>query len=428
MRPSCGLTAFAALLFTYCFASKSRNSRALCCVSLQRNIPTLSNLRFALRRPNELTTTTWFRETDAVNAADCERETFQLRDQQDADALRECPVLTGDVVIPSAAEGPIILNGVERIVGSLSNRQCDDCGGITSLDGDTLVNVTGALSLRNMTSLTSVSFQSLQTVGGNINIERLPELTSLNLTMLQSAGSMYLRWNHKLANLSLPRVELITGEEPTIEMVDLAIDNWPTFMVRKPYWEPEPRRIRKLLVRNLPNISRFEFNNADVIDTLEAHGLPHQKAMLHILKSPTRERARDGRADLPADVIHNLILEGFGQNFTVDDQNRELHVDSLTISNSNMTLVALYGITSMKNLTVVDNDIRAFHMPGRLGGMRDLPWENIVFRNNSRIYFGSCCSQPEGEYAGLFPVSGWDWRVNVSTLVVHSCPISGDWL
>ncbi|KAL2754209.1 hypothetical protein ACRALDRAFT_1070057 [Sodiomyces alcalophilus JCM 7366] len=368
-------------------------------------------------------------------AYDCEKETFRLRNQEDADALRGCSVLTGDVVIPSAAEGNINLNGVEKIVGNLLSQQCDDdCPGITSLASDNLTDITGALSLRNMTGLTTVSLQSLQTVGGNINVEGLPELTALNLTKLESAGSIYLRWNPKLANLTLPRVEFITGEESTIEMVDLAIDQWPTFIIRQTSLVPGARRLGKLLVRDLPNINRFEFNNADVIDTLEAHGLPHQKAMLQILEYNTRERARDGRADMPADVIHNLTLTGFGQNFTVTgtraNPNLKIEVTSLTIANGTMPQVSLFSVTNMTRLSVVDNPgIKVFSMPGGYDGMTPFPWERIVFRNNPHILFGDR-SPPdsEGEHAGLFSLSGWRWGFNTSSLVLESNPMHFRWL
>lgn len=333
--------------------------------------------------------------------------------------MKDCTTLTGSVVIATSAEGTIHLDGVERIVGDFSTDSCsgtdDRCNDVTALNFDALTEITQGLSLQSAPSLSTASFQNLKTVGGNVIVEDSPELSRLNLTNLVSAGSIYLRHNQKLTDLDLPRVSNITGDDPTIEIVNLGISEWPAIRIRARYDDPGPRRLDRLVARDLPNISRFAFDSADIIGTLEAHGLPHQTAALSIdVNRQSNGFLEWNRWQNPGKTIKNLTLAGFGGNFTVDNSDWKMEVNSLTITNTAMYYASLYSVTGLERLHVEDNsNMSFFHMSPDL--MKHNLTEAVIFRNNPLLTFRS-------------QMSGWHWGFNTSSFILQGSPISPSWM
>ncbi|KAL2812824.1 GPI-anchored cell wall organization protein-domain-containing protein [Aspergillus granulosus] len=125
---------------------------------------------------------------NAVFAADCgDGDTIQIRSQSDLDSYNTCEDLDGDVEIASSVGGTLVLNGVQRIRGSLTS---SGAANITTFSAPLLETIDDEFHLEGLTQLTSLEFAELTSVG-SINFEALPVLQTLGFTSgVTKAGSV----------------------------------------------------------------------------------------------------------------------------------------------------------------------------------------------------------------------------------------------
>ncbi|KAK1535910.1 hypothetical protein CPAR01_09452 [Colletotrichum paranaense] len=144
-----------------------------------------------------------------------------ITSQADADALRNCPEIFGNVtVITGASAQEIALEGVKVIHGDLVNvSQCPQvsaqCIGynhnITSISSSTITRVNGSILLAYDGWISGLSFPELQSVGENFVLHSLESLKYLDVDRLESVGYMRLMYAPKLTNLKLSAFRNITG-------------------------------------------------------------------------------------------------------------------------------------------------------------------------------------------------------------------------
>ncbi|KAI3558161.1 hypothetical protein CABS03_00236, partial [Colletotrichum abscissum] len=119
-----------------------------------------------------------------------------ITSQADADALRNCPEIFGNVtVIAGASAQEIALEGVKVIHGDLVNvSQCPQvsaqCIGynhnITSISSSTITRVNGSMILAYDGWISGLSFPELQSVGENFVLNGLESLKYLDVDRLES--------------------------------------------------------------------------------------------------------------------------------------------------------------------------------------------------------------------------------------------------
>ena len=380
--------------------------------------------------------------TDDTHGAGCEKDSFRLADQEDADALSDCPTLTGDVVVAATAKGSIDLEGIEKISGSLTNEGCfngatdntralldgnlgawEDCRGLKSLSGNSLAQITGDVALQSLVDITEVEFRNLKAVNGTITVEALPHLKRLNFSSLELTESVYIRHNRQLANLSMSELNNVTAEESAIELVDLGIYSWPRINIRIQHFSEEsPRRLGRLLAKDLPNIPLFEFNNADELGLLEVHGYPNQTAQLTTKYSPAGRQHGQPFTE-PIGSVDNFTITGFGGVFDIairhDDPKNTTDIKHVRIVNTSMTEIRLDCVGKPRSLHIADNPkLYEFTMPLDMGSVE---WEAIEFDNNPQLSFGERWFMGPTVYA-------WESRFNTSILSISNSPIMADWV
>ena len=117
--------------------------------------------------------------------------------------------------------------------------------------------------------------------------------------------------------MTISQLNNITAEDFTIELVNLGIYKWLTIKVRiRHYSEESPRRPKRLVAKDLPNISLFEFNNADKICHLEAYSFQNQTAQLTTEFGPAGPVFNQPFTD-PVASFDNLSMQGFGGKFLI---------------------------------------------------------------------------------------------------------------
>lgn len=110
-------------------------------------------------------------------AAQCDGP-FQIQSQGDADAIRTCSTIEGDVNIASTVAGTLKLNGIQQITGNLF---CSNATQLTTLSSDTLGSIGGKFELEELQILSTLQFDSLFEVL-TIQWVALPALQSLDFT------------------------------------------------------------------------------------------------------------------------------------------------------------------------------------------------------------------------------------------------------
>lgn len=147
-------------------------------------------------------------------------------------------MLTGDVTIAATAEGPIDLESVETIRGSLSNEDCfegatdDDstqsllegslgdwegCRGFVGLSASDLAHVTGDVTLRSLLDVTTVDLSNLEAINGTLSVEYLPHLERMNSSSVELVESVYKRHNRQLVNLAMSNIKNVSAENSVVE-------------------------------------------------------------------------------------------------------------------------------------------------------------------------------------------------------------------
>ncbi|OHE94899.1 hypothetical protein CORC01_09818 [Colletotrichum orchidophilum] len=146
---------------------------------------------------------------------------FSIKSLADAEALRSCPEIYGDVIIYPKLPSPAFdLEGVKIIHGNLLlNTDCPDledwrtCNGydpITSISSGTLKEVRGRVYFSYHEWLTNISFPESTSVNDMFAIEKLDGLKCLDIDRLKSVAYMRL-YASKLATLKLGAFGNVTG-------------------------------------------------------------------------------------------------------------------------------------------------------------------------------------------------------------------------
>lgn len=152
--------------------------------------------------------------------------TSRIATQADADALRDCTTVSGEVVISTSATGSITLSGVGQITGSLQAETCttttrSSCDGLTSFSSPDLKVVDGGVIFGNLTALTEVNLPNLYRVN-NIDLRALRQLQRLALESLgavfdgeslENTGNVTFSGLSNLVDLSLPELEFAKAFE-----------------------------------------------------------------------------------------------------------------------------------------------------------------------------------------------------------------------
>jgi hypothetical protein len=149
-------------------------------------------------------------------AVDC--GSAEIASQTDAEALKACPTITGNVVLATNAAGDIKLNGVGVIEGNFTSQQyCFDnspfvtvtydyqrygleancviwkCSGLLLFNSSMLVSVSKNLTLQNLINISSISVTAAESIGQPFYLDGLPALTNLAIPKLTSVGISMLR-------------------------------------------------------------------------------------------------------------------------------------------------------------------------------------------------------------------------------------------
>lgn len=113
----------------------------------------------------------------ATTVTSCVSSTFTLNSVADATALADCSSLVGDVLVGPGFPN-IDMSGPTHISGDLILENNWD---VTSLESSSLITITGALVLTNLTLLSTLEMPALTSIG-SIQFQSLPALTDLNFT------------------------------------------------------------------------------------------------------------------------------------------------------------------------------------------------------------------------------------------------------
>lgn len=102
-----------------------------------------------------------------------------------------------------------------------------------------------------------------------------------------------------------------------------------------------PEDLKDWVAKDLPNISLFEFDNADKIGHLEAHGFQNQTAQLTTESGPAGPVFDQPFTD-PVAAIDNLSMQSFGGKFQITTRPggkmdiKHVQVDNTSTTNINL--------------------------------------------------------------------------------------------
>ncbi|WYZ42377.1 hypothetical protein EsH8_VI_000076 [Colletotrichum jinshuiense] len=115
----------------------------------------------------------------------------------DADALRNCREVNGNLVISPVNTADIDLSGPEVIHGSIFGDESNSTGHTSiNISSTTLTRVDGHLTIegeQQNSSIQNLSFPNLNTVGGTFSLWHLFSLTYLDVTNLHTVGSIEIK-------------------------------------------------------------------------------------------------------------------------------------------------------------------------------------------------------------------------------------------
>jgi hypothetical protein len=123
-------------------------------------------------------------EGEGEEASPCEGIVL-VTDQGDLDAIADCEVIVGDLLIVASNLARVVLSDLQRIEGGLT---ISDNALLTSAGLPSLTDVTTDVVVARNTVLTSASFPDLLSVGGSFQVEQNPVLISATAGELNSVG------------------------------------------------------------------------------------------------------------------------------------------------------------------------------------------------------------------------------------------------
>jgi len=131
--------------------------------------------------------------------------TSTIQNSGDATAIASCKTFTGDIAIQTDAPGPIALDGVQVIKGSLV---VNNNSAIQQISADSLTEITGDFTLSEIQKLNSVQFPSLKTVGA-LRFIGLPVLQTLGFTSEITKADVISIENTQLQSLKGINIETV---------------------------------------------------------------------------------------------------------------------------------------------------------------------------------------------------------------------------
>ncbi|KAI0007915.1 hypothetical protein F4779DRAFT_481470 [Xylariaceae sp. FL0662B] len=133
--------------------------------------------------------------------------TTTISSQHDVDSIKQCPTITGDIVIATDAVGRIQIDGVESVGGSINASGSR----ITSFDAPSLKSVASDIAFSELNDVQDISFPQLGTVGGKFDFAALPLLSSLNISGFNETSRL-----RRLSLQDVPKLRRVSIYTPTI--------------------------------------------------------------------------------------------------------------------------------------------------------------------------------------------------------------------
>lgn len=131
--------------------------------------------------------------------------TTTIQNSGDATALASCKTFTGNIAVETGAEGPIALDGIQKLDGNLIIRNNSAIRAISAADMEEL----GTFELNDVQLLNSVAFPKLKTVD-KLTWNALPNLQTLGFTEKIT----------KAAEINIQNTQLQSLEGIDVEQVD----------------------------------------------------------------------------------------------------------------------------------------------------------------------------------------------------------------
>lgn len=140
-----------------------------------------------------------------------------------------CATWTGNIVIPTRTRGDVLLDGLEKIEGSLEAQSASE---LESLSSDSLHTIVDSLSIQDVQIIGEIDFPELNTVGNltliglpnmqeNTLLETLTNLTSLTITntgntaidgfALETLETVYIANNNYLERINFQPYTITSG-------------------------------------------------------------------------------------------------------------------------------------------------------------------------------------------------------------------------
>lgn len=159
-------------------------------------------------------------------AAQCKAsKAITIQNAGDATAIASCKTYSGDIAIQTDFPGPVELNGVQKIDGSLF---IEDNNKVVQVSADSLEEITKSFELRNCSSVSALSFPKLKKVD-TLNLEGLPILNNLGMTAEVSEARFVLIDNTQLNSLEGINLEtvdrMVIRNNPFIDSIDMQLGN-----------------------------------------------------------------------------------------------------------------------------------------------------------------------------------------------------------
>jgi hypothetical protein len=318
-----------------------------------------------------------FQISEVASAASCGSAT--IASQSDANIINACPTVAGDVILATNATGTINLDGIQVIQGSLASEDCSsNCTSLTVLSSSTLVSVSQNISLQGLSGLQNISLPQLQTVGAQFYLDSLPSLQNLSVPLLSSVGQFHLVAASNLVNMSLNRIENVTGPNASVEVIGIGLPYLISLSAFK-------TNLSSFILRDAPNLPGFDFS-APQIDYLEFGGMGSAFGVgIGAFSVGT----------LNMSSCHDLVFI-WETNCTFDN---------MILRENNIAYLSLHGSRVINNLSIVDNpNLSTALLP------INMSIQNIEIRGNDALESSEIIAG-DGE---------WPWGVkNVSSMILE---------
>lgn len=151
--------------------------------------------------------------------------TMTIQNSGDASAIATCKTFTGDIAIQTDAPGPIAIDGVQKIDGSLIVKDNSD---LQQISADSLESISKDFTLSEVQRLNAVNFPKLKTVGA-LRWIGLPNLQNLGFDAEITKADVINIENTQLQSLEGINVETIksmfVANNLYINSVDMQLGN-----------------------------------------------------------------------------------------------------------------------------------------------------------------------------------------------------------